>query len=111
MNLTERKKHATGKAKKLKKAIHEVIFTSYQLIAQLILSQDQKSKDEAVRFVETNIEKMEKERKKLADLEESLSSEEKVMEEIRDSLKGTASPRQPTGNILNHPTRQNASLP
>lgn len=54
---------------------------------------------------------MEKERKKLADLEESLSSEEKVMEEIRDSLKGTASPRQLTKNILIHPTRQNASLP
>lgn len=78
---------------------------------QLISLQDQKSKDEAVRFVESNIEKMEKERKKLADLEESLSSEEKMLEEIRDSLKGTASPRQLTGYILNHSTRQNASLP
>lgn len=54
---------------------------------------------------------MEKERKKLADLEESLSSEEKIMEEIRDSLKGMASPHQLTGDILNHSTRQNASIP
>ena len=32
--------------------------------------------------------KMEKQRKKLAELEESLASEERVLENIRDSLKG-----------------------
>jgi hypothetical protein len=35
---------------------------------------------------------MERERKKLEDLESSLSEEEKVLEQIRDSLKGMKSP-------------------
>ena len=75
VNLVERKKHATTKVKKLKKSIQE----------------DQKDRDEADRFVESNIEKMAKEKKKLEGLEESLSQEEKIMEEIRDSLKGMIS--------------------
>ena len=49
---------------------------------------DQKSRDEALRFIDTNAEKMVKEKEKLAELEESLTKEEKELERIRDSLKG-----------------------
>ncbi|KAI5119782.1 hypothetical protein M0805_009253 [Coniferiporia weirii] len=71
VNLEERRKHANTKAKKLKKSSQD----------------DQKSKDEALRFIDTNVEKMEKEKNKLAEYEESLEKEEKVLESIRDSLK------------------------
>ncbi|KAL5519615.1 SMC4 [Sanghuangporus vaninii] len=71
VNLEERKKHANTKATKLKKSLKE----------------DEKSRDEALRFIDTNAEKMVKEREKLTELEESLTQEEKVLERIRDSLK------------------------
>ncbi|KAH8111883.1 RecF/RecN/SMC [Phellopilus nigrolimitatus] len=71
VNLEERKKHANTKAKKTKKSLQD----------------DQKAKDEALRFIDTNIEKMEKEKGKLAEHEASLEKEEKVLEGIRDSLK------------------------
>lgn len=50
--------------------------------------QDKRSKDDALRSKETNAERIEKERKKVADFEASLDKEEKILEEIRDSLKG-----------------------
>ncbi|TDL26418.1 hypothetical protein BD410DRAFT_783474 [Rickenella mellea] len=71
VNLEERKKHANGKGKKLKKSVQE----------------DSKARDEALRFIETNSEKIEKEKKKHAEQESSLEKEEKVLEGIRDSLK------------------------
>ncbi|EJC98646.1 uncharacterized protein FOMMEDRAFT_95979, partial [Fomitiporia mediterranea MF3/22] len=69
VNLEERKKHANTKANKLKKSLKD----------------DQKSRDEALRFIDTNTEKMQKEKDKLTELEESLGREENVLEGIRDN--------------------------
>ncbi|TDL13720.1 Smc hinge domain-containing protein, partial [Rickenella mellea] len=72
VNLEERKKHANGKGKKLTKKS---------------LQENSKARDEALLFIETNSEKIEKEKKKHAKQESSLEKEEKVLEGIRDSLK------------------------
>ncbi|KAG6860855.1 hypothetical protein C0995_006719 [Termitomyces sp. Mi166 len=67
----ERRKHAASKAKKLKKALQD----------------DTSAKTKAVRDVEENAEKIEREKKKADDYEAKLVEEEKVLESIRDSLR------------------------
>ena len=49
---------------------------------------DEHNKATAERAISDNTDKIERERKKLANFEEELSKEEKVLEQIRDSLKG-----------------------
>ncbi|KAF8518607.1 RecF/RecN/SMC [Gautieria morchelliformis] len=71
VSLQERKKHATGKAKKLRKSLQD----------------DTRMKTEAQRAVHNNAEKIDKERAKLEKLEASLDEEENALEIIRDSLK------------------------
>ncbi|KAI0962099.1 hypothetical protein AcV7_001019 [Taiwanofungus camphoratus] len=71
VSLEERRKHANGKAKKLKKSLQD----------------DEHARTEALRAVKDNATKMEKEKAKVEEFEDSLAREEKVLEEIRDSLK------------------------
>ncbi|KAL6304841.1 RecF/RecN/SMC [Sparassis latifolia] len=71
VSLEERRKHANGKAKKLKKTMQD----------------DEHALAEAVRAVKDNGSKMESEKATVEEFEESLAEEEKVLEEIRDSLK------------------------
>ncbi|KAF8586245.1 RecF/RecN/SMC protein [Ramaria rubella] len=71
VGLQERKKHANGKAKKLKKSLQD----------------DAYAKAEAERFAQSNADKIERERAKLEKLEVSLDQEESALDNIRDSLK------------------------
>ncbi|KAF8633608.1 hypothetical protein AX15_001396 [Amanita polypyramis BW_CC] len=71
INLEERKKHASAKAKKLKKTLQD----------------DITAKNNAERMIEESTEKMEKEKRKADEHEASLAEEENVLESIRDSLK------------------------
>ncbi|PCH34299.1 RecF/RecN/SMC protein [Wolfiporia cocos MD-104 SS10] len=71
VGLDERRKHANSKAKKLKKSLQD----------------DEHARAAALRAIEDNTAKMEKEKGKLEEFEESLAEEEKILEEIRDSLK------------------------
>ncbi|KAF8514546.1 RecF/RecN/SMC protein [Hysterangium stoloniferum] len=71
VSLQERKKHANSKAKKIKKSLQD----------------DAHSHAEAERTIVSSGEKIEKERAKLEDLEESLDREENTLDTIRDSLK------------------------
>ncbi|WVO23287.1 uncharacterized protein IAS62_004637 [Cryptococcus decagattii] len=67
----EKKKHLETKMKKIKKSITE----------------DGHAKSEALAAIESYTEQLEKNRKKVADLEEKLESEQAELEEIVDSLK------------------------
>ncbi|EJD43934.1 RecF/RecN/SMC protein [Auricularia subglabra TFB-10046 SS5] len=72
VGLEERKKHAAGKAKKLKKSITD----------------DTKAKNEAERTIADSESKIDKEKKATEEFEESLEAEEKALEAITDSLRG-----------------------
>ncbi|KAI9511860.1 RecF/RecN/SMC N terminal domain-containing protein [Russula earlei] len=72
VGLEEKRKHANGKAKKLKKSLQD----------------DKNARDNALRAVEENVARMKNEKTKADQLEEDLQNEEKVLEGIRDSLKG-----------------------
>ncbi|OXG25339.1 hypothetical protein C367_03158 [Cryptococcus neoformans Ze90-1] len=67
----EKKKHLETKMKKIKKSITE----------------DGHAKSEALAAIESYAENLEKNRKKVADLEEKLESEQAELEEVIDSLK------------------------
>ncbi|KAF8661434.1 hypothetical protein AX16_001352 [Volvariella volvacea WC 439] len=71
VNLQERRKHAVGKAKKLKKAIQE----------------DTANKNKADHALEDNQEKLEKQKRLLQEHEASLEKEEKALEKIQEGLK------------------------
>ncbi|KAF8167274.1 RecF/RecN/SMC [Crassisporium funariophilum] len=71
IGLNERRKHAAGRAKKLKKSVQE----------------DTSSRKNALNVIEDSTSKVQKEKQKVDDYEESLEEEEKVLEGIRDSLK------------------------
>ncbi|KZT08792.1 RecF/RecN/SMC protein [Laetiporus sulphureus 93-53] len=71
VGLEERKKHANGKTKKLRKSLQE----------------DEHHYAEAKRAIEDNSAKMDREKAKVEELETSLAEEEKALERIRDSLK------------------------
>ncbi|KLO17202.1 hypothetical protein SCHPADRAFT_937236 [Schizopora paradoxa] len=71
VNLVERKKASTAKAKKLRKTLKE----------------DETKRDEVRRTIERSTEKIEKERRKFAEHEESLVEEERELEKIQLSLK------------------------
>jgi structural maintenance of chromosome 4 len=92
VSLQERKKHAAGKSKKLRKSIHDVHIPLFQCTILLMLTslkiQDTRMKTEAQHTVRNNAEKIDKERTKLEELEASLDEEENALETIRDSLKG-----------------------
>ncbi len=91
VSLQERKKHASSKSKKLKKSIHDVclhLVCSSERKSLTLIHQNDRAKHEAIRFISTSAEKMEKEQAKIAEYEESLSKEEKVLERIQDGLKG-----------------------
>ncbi|PPQ96365.1 hypothetical protein CVT26_004967 [Gymnopilus dilepis] len=71
VGLQEKRKHASGRAKKLKKSVQD----------------DTSARKTALNTIEDSTEKMEKEKEKLKEHEKSLKVEEKILEEIRDSLK------------------------
>ncbi|KAF9011348.1 RecF/RecN/SMC protein [Cyathus striatus] len=71
VGLQERYKHAKGKAKKLSKSVAD----------------DTAAKQTAGRTLEDSTRKIEKEKGKVEEFEDSLAEEEKVLEGIRDSLK------------------------
>ncbi|KAH9950960.1 RecF/RecN/SMC N terminal domain-containing protein [Amylocystis lapponica] len=71
VSLGEKRKHANGKAKKLIKS----------------LENDEHAHAEALRAIDSNGAKIEKEKGNLEELEKSLAQEENILEEIRDSLK------------------------
>ncbi|KZV88820.1 RecF/RecN/SMC protein [Exidia glandulosa HHB12029] len=72
VGLEERKKHAAGKAKKLKKSIQD----------------DSKAKLEAERTIEDSDDKIVKNQTSTEEYEASLEQEEKALEAITDSLRG-----------------------
>ncbi|GLB43651.1 putative SMC proteins Flexible Hinge domain containing protein [Lyophyllum shimeji] len=71
VELQERRKHAAAKAKKLKKSLQD----------------DTSARTKALRDIEDNTEKIEREKKKADKFEAELVVEEKELEKIRDSLK------------------------
>ncbi|KAF8870390.1 RecF/RecN/SMC N terminal domain-containing protein [Gymnopilus junonius] len=71
VGLQEKRKHASGRAKKLKKSVQE----------------DTTARKTALNVIEDSTSKIKKEKQKLEEHELSLEEEEKVLEEIRDSLK------------------------
>ncbi|KAG6864805.1 hypothetical protein C0991_007028 [Blastosporella zonata] len=71
VGLSERRKYAASKAKKLKKSLQD----------------DTAAKSKAVRDLQENSDKIEREKKKADQFEASLAQEENVLESIRDSLK------------------------
>ncbi|KAH9953375.1 hypothetical protein BC827DRAFT_1248888 [Russula dissimulans] len=71
VGLEEKRKHANGKAKKLRKSLQD----------------DENARSTALRAIEENAAKMKSEKKKADQFEEDLQKEEKVLEGIRDSLK------------------------
>lgn len=91
VGLEERRKHASSKVKKLKKSIQEVFF-SHVLLHHSKYLQEERSRGEALRTLDTNTSKIDKERSKLEEHETALAKEENVLEEIRDSLKGNSTP-------------------
>ena len=75
--------------------------------------QDERAKAEASRAITDNAEKIKKQKNNLEELEASLTKEEKVLEEIRDSLKGSR-PQIPCSNHSAddvYTFRKDASLP
>jgi structural maintenance of chromosome 4 len=93
VGLEERRKHATGKAKKLKKSLSDVRNLNTPScngpLIYLSLFQDRRAKDDAARAIDDNSDKMEREKANVEEHEASLEQEEKVLEGIRDSLKGS----------------------
>ncbi|KAF9472577.1 hypothetical protein BDN70DRAFT_886856 [Pholiota conissans] len=71
IGLQERRKHASTKAKKLKKSVQE----------------DTAARKAALNTIEDSTSKLKKEKTKLEEYEASLETEEKILEGIRDSLK------------------------
>ncbi|KAF9237097.1 RecF/RecN/SMC [Melanogaster broomeanus] len=71
IGLEERRKHASGKAKKLKKALQE----------------DEHARAEAARTIDESAAKIERKRAEIEEHEANLKKEEDVLESIRDSLK------------------------
>ncbi|KIK68539.1 hypothetical protein GYMLUDRAFT_189741 [Collybiopsis luxurians FD-317 M1] len=71
IGLTEKRKHASGKYKKLKKSVNDA----------------QSALRAAKHTIEDSEEKVVKEKRKLEEYEESLVEEEKVLEEIQDGLR------------------------
>jgi structural maintenance of chromosome 4 len=74
--LEERRKYAGAQAKKLKKALQD----------------DGKGKKDAERVLEESAAKIKRERASVKKLEGELRTEEAALEEITNSLKGTARP-------------------
>ena len=89
VGLQEKRKHASGRAKKLKKSVQDVsracLFSGdgFRILRNL---QDTSARKAALNTIEDSTEKMEKEKEKLKEHEKSLKVEEKILEEIRDSL-------------------------
>lgn len=52
-------------------------------------TQDTHARDQAAHVIEDNASKMKREKQMVDDLEAELDDEEKVLESIRDSLKGS----------------------
>ncbi|KAI0297565.1 RecF/RecN/SMC protein, partial [Multifurca ochricompacta] len=71
VGLEEKRKHADGKAKKLRKSLQD----------------DGNARNDALRAIQESGAKMKSEKKKADQLEEELQREEKVLEGIRDGLK------------------------
>jgi chromosome segregation ATPase len=88
VGLEERRKHASTKSKKLKKSMQEVSGLISHHDLRLTPTQDESARKEALRSIDENSEKIEREKKKLRNLEAELEREENVLEGIRDSLKG-----------------------
>ena len=64
---------------------------------------DTNAKVKAIRDIEDNSNKMEREKTKVDEYEASLVAEEKILEGIRDSLKGTfCPPRSMIVNVLSY---------
>ena len=93
VGLEEKRKHANSKAKKLKKSLQDVWFSVPHIRLAFLLTdpfvlQDEKARNDALRSVQENTAKVKSEKKKADQYEEELQREEKVLEGIRDSLKG-----------------------
>ncbi|EIN14323.1 hypothetical protein PUNSTDRAFT_129962 [Punctularia strigosozonata HHB-11173 SS5] len=71
VSLEERRKHANSKGKKLKKSLQD----------------DDHARNEALRAIEDNTAKIEKNQMKLEELQDSLVAEEKILDQIADSLR------------------------
>jgi structural maintenance of chromosome 4 len=94
VGLEEKRKHANGKAKKLKKSfqdvsLFDVLLFKYCIGSSAGVPQDENAPSDALRAIQENTAKMKSEKKKADDFEEDLQKEEKVLEGIRDGLKGT----------------------
>ncbi|KAL0952089.1 hypothetical protein HGRIS_008725 [Hohenbuehelia grisea] len=72
VGLNERRKHATSKAKKLKKSVQD----------------DRAARTRAERLIADSAEKLEKEQEKMAAFEGDLAAEEKALEKILEGLRG-----------------------
>ena len=89
VGLAEKKKHLTTKQKKFKKSLTEVSRLITRHRCQFAADrQDGHARSEAKSSIENYSGELEVNRKKVADLEKKLETEEAELEEIRDSLKG-----------------------
>ena len=73
--------------------------------------QDTKAKEEASRAIADNGEKIEKHKRELGQREAELAREEKILEEIRDSLKGSQFVFVLVAPLTMNVRRPHASLP
>jgi structural maintenance of chromosome 4 len=86
--LQEKVKATSAKAKKLDKTVKDVcILPLWDGIDSWAFQQDEKAKQDALRTIEESIAKAKNQKKKLAEHEVEQEREERVLEEIRDSLK------------------------
>ena len=88
VSLEERRKHASSKAKKLKKTLQDVSHTVAFPILFPHNIQDESAHSEAQRTIKECASKIEKKQTEVEDREAELRKEEDVLEDIRDSLKG-----------------------
>ncbi len=93
VGLAEKKKHLVTKQKKLKKSIVDVSFANCELQfwhLKLFYRQDGHARSEAAAAIANLAEELDVTRNNLDELEHKLVRDEAELEEVRDSLKGTA---------------------
>jgi len=99
VGLEERRKHASSKAKKLKKTLQDVSHSvAFPIMSAFLTSvsrllvthniQDENARSEAQRTIKECASKIEKKRTEVEDHEAELRKQEDILEDIRDSLKG-----------------------
>ena len=84
VGLVEKKKHLSTKQKKLKKSLADVSWS----FRSLLTCQDSHARSEALSWVTSHGEELDRSRNKIDELEHKLVKDEADLDVIRDGLKG-----------------------